>query len=65
VRVPLLEPVQFFGDAAPELLRLLHGFPVHVLVFLERLNVGLFREVRRTVELPVFMKDRINVDLGG
>jgi hypothetical protein len=55
--------MKFVGDPGPEFLGLLNRFAIEVLVFFERLNVGLFGKMRRTFELSIFLENRINVGL--
>src|SRR6266550_1480868 len=54
--VPLLEPVQFFRDASPELFRLLDGFAVDTLVLFETLDVRLLAEMIRTLEFSLLIE---------
>src|SRR5258708_33346463 len=57
--VPLLEPMQFAGDAAPELVGIVDGFLVETLVFGEVLDVSLPGEFGGRVEAALFLKDGI------
>src|SRR6476619_3885813 len=59
--VPFLEPVQVFGDASPELLRLLDGFAVDALVVFEALDVRASAELFGWLELTLLLKNGINV----
>ncbi len=63
-RVPGLEPVQFAGDIAPELFRILDGQVVDALVFLHALDVRFGRKLRWRRKLPLLLKYRINVVTG-
>jgi hypothetical protein len=59
--VPLLEPVQFAGNARPEFFGLVDRFLIEMLVFIERLDVGLLGKFGRTFELALLIQNRINV----
>ena len=51
---PRSEPLQFPGGFRPELLRLLDARPVHRLILLEALDIGLCRKLRRRSKHPIF-----------
>src|SRR5580704_1320544 len=58
--VPLLEPVQFAGYAAPELFGIVHRFFVKVLVFFEALDVSVLAEFGRGLEAALLLKNGID-----
>jgi hypothetical protein len=58
--VPLLEPVEFAGHAAPEFVGIGDRFLVEVLVFFEALDVGVAAEFRWGIEFSIFLKNGIN-----
>ena len=59
--VPLLEPVQFAGDARPELVGIVNGLFVEAIVLVEALDVGFLGEFGRTLELALLVQDGIDV----
>ena len=59
--VPLLEPVQFLGDAAPEFFRLFDRFAIDALVLFQALDVRLLAEVFRALELSLLVQNRLDV----
>ena len=59
--VPLVEPMQLFSYASPELLRLLDRLTVDVLVIFGALDVRVLAEVFRAGKLTLFLKGRIDV----
>src|SRR6266853_4332445 len=58
--VPLLEPMQLAGDAAPELVGIVHRFFVEALVLFEALDVSLLAEFRRRREAALLLQDGID-----
>src|SRR5260370_37556351 len=58
--VPLLEPMQFAGDAAPELVGIVDGFLVETLVFGEDLDVSLPGEFGGGLRAALFLMDGID-----
>src|SRR5690348_9402658 len=59
--VPLLEPVKLFGNASPKLLWLLNRFAVNPFVLIQGFDMRLLAEVFGALELPLFLKNGINV----
>ena len=59
--VPLLEPVQFAGNARPEFVGLLDRFFIEMLILIERLDVGLLGKLRRTRELALLIQNGIDI----
>src|ERR1700687_5130936 len=59
--VPLLEPVKFAGNPRPEFVGVVDGFLVEMLVFVQRLDVGLFAELGRRLELALLIQNGIDV----
>ena len=59
--VPLLEPVQFAGDGAPELFRLFHRLAVDVLVFFQAFYVRLLPKILWTLEFSLLVQNRLDV----
>src|SRR5215831_9273721 len=59
--VPLLEPVQFVGNAGPELVGVVDRFLIEALVFVEALYVRLAAKFRGALELTLLVKNGINV----
>src|SRR5271166_2587167 len=54
--VPLLEPVQFLGDAAPELVGIVNRFLIDALVLGKALDVSALAEFRGWREAALFLK---------
>ena len=59
--VPLLEPVQIVGDAAPEFFRLLDRLAIDALVVFQALDVRLLAEGLRTFEFSVLVQDGLDI----
>src|ERR1700690_945043 len=62
--VPLLEPVQFFRNASPELLGMVYRFTINALVVFQTLDVCLFAEMLRTLKPALLLQDGVNVGIG-
>src|SRR5216684_5149511 len=58
--VPLLEPMQFAGDAAPELIGIVDRFLVEPLIFGEALDVSVLTEFGGRLEAALLLKDGID-----
>src|SRR5271155_1241124 len=58
--VPFLEPVQFAGDAAPELVGIVDRFLINPLVFGQAFDMGMLAEFRGRWEAPLLVKNGID-----
>src|SRR5262249_33764942 len=59
--VPFFKPVQFIGNASPELLRLVDRFAVNALVVFRALDVRASAELFGWLKPALLLKNRINV----
>src|SRR6266404_7087603 len=62
--VPLLEPVQLFGNAAPKFFRMLDRLTVDAVVFFGALDVSLPAKIFRTLKLALLLQNGINAGAG-
>ena len=61
--IPLLEPVQFAGEARPECVGIVDGLLVEALVFFQTFYVCVAAELRGRLEFALLLQD--GIDVGG
>src|SRR5262249_6443570 len=59
--IPFPEPMQFSGDAAPEMIGLVDRFAVELLVFREAPDVGLLTELGGRLEFALLLQNGVDI----